>query len=270
MAANPKDLLRSPKYKLPLEALRSLVPVTYVRTNEPEALMASYDAIMRWRVFATTVPDRVNPVSPLLTSKGDSPEKLTKRQIPRASRVRGFGPEDAVEHMLTSDPHNEQGLGVIEVFGPNTIEHLGGKIQAFIEKRFADIRWVSSLVFVGTLPAKEAVPKSLWDFFYPIDTVEGAKTEGVDTRTRVNVPSPEETLREFKKNCEDLGFSHRDVKNLVAPPILEGMTLFEIHTSMYMSYVAQRKTYPRETPPDTLLIHPQTIDAYKNRWARIP
>ena len=266
----PDNLLKTPKYLLALDAARALTVLTYVRTDEPQAVPAAYDDIMPWRIFATTGHDDLFP--PVLP--GDLPTKNESEDV-RQAKVQKLNarryrqllykatPEAVVDFLMNHDPKDEQAMGVVQIADASTIRGLSERLQKFYTKRFDDVRWIAMLIFTGTLPAKQAIPESLWDLFYPIDLIDEHKTEGQDTRVRTGLPSPEEHLAHFQECCGYL--DDRYLKGASDPKLLEGMTLPEARESMMLSIVNTRKdpTNPK------VMIDPPTIDAYKNRWARI-
>ena len=266
----PDNLLKTPKYLLALDAARVLTVLTYIRTDEPAAVPAAYDDIMAWRVFATTDHDDLFP--PVLP--GDLPTKNESEEVRQAKvaklNARKYRqllykatPEAVVDFLMNHDPKDEQAMGVVQIADASTIRGLSERLQKFYTKRFQDIRWIGMLVFTGSLPAKQAIPESLWDLFYPIDLIDEHKAEGQDTRVRAGLPTPEEHFAHFQECCGYLGKEYLDSRP--DHTLLEGMTLPEAREAMMLSIINTRKdpTNPK------VMIHPPTIDAYRNRWARV-
>ena len=173
--------------------------------------------------------------------------------------------------MLAGDlrQHYEQGLGVIQFDYAHTISNLASQILAFHKRQTEDPGWCMLLYFTSTLPATKAVPKALWDIFYPIDLIDGCKTEGEDTRVREGLPNIEEVRKTFADWASYLGYEVSEKS--VAQEAFAGMTTSEIHEAMKMSLINQRLSHPEadRKNPDVQFVHPPTVDAYRNRWARV-
>ena len=256
--------IHAPELRPFVTHLRALTPIVYVRTADPDGLLrllAEYNRKLVhqpvWGFFATTDPSvqwtvvtRHRKAKPM-----DHPDFLPLSVAMSVVRYK-------------EDPRFEmQAMGIIKVEDAGGIPSLAVPLQALSARRFEDIRWLGHLILVGSLPATEAVP-SLREIIYPVDLIDGCKSEGTTAQEHKN-PASLERLREIFV----LSASFLKVKGYeesLAYKGLEGLGEWDVDRVLSLSIIKHRKDkgedglYTAEQ-----VLDPEVIDAYRNRWARV-
>jgi hypothetical protein len=257
-----------------VDLLRALMPIVYVRTNDTDTIQQDYNDTMLWGVYGTT-GDPIHPHPSLPTAEDSEVVRRNKIHViseyKHQRRLVNGTPAEVIEYLRTTDPMDKQGLGVITINGQSTIESLAEPIRTFYSRRHTDFRWCCLLVFVGTLPAKEAVPMALWDLIFPVDLVD-PKPDGVDTRPRPDAAKPEAMQAAFKEIAELAGMKpNPDFPD--SPEMFEGLnglTVFNMYEATALSIIHTRKV-PEGDKNNAFkrMLNPATLDMYRNRWARV-
>jgi hypothetical protein len=260
--------LNDPAFTPLVHALRSILPFTYIYTEEPDRFMGVLNEEIRGvGTFATTDP------------KGEYRSRArnwTSSRAP-AERPEWFVPRNpaSIVHLISKvDPKDEIALGVVKVESPETllVDAIQEDIRVIQEKHLTNKHWVTQLLFIGAVPPSKAIPENLWDSFNPIQ-VPAVDSSAIDTRQRQNPASEEDLLKLYADAWRWLAMKPRDP----VPPLsdeqkrlLAGLTIHEIHNITHLSvlrWVEEGRT-PGSFPEQ--VFNPATIVAYRHRWARVP
>ncbi len=259
-----RDVMYAPVF----EALRALVPLTYVRAANPYHFVSGISDYIRnvgarqFQIFGTTDPE-----GPTLGgSSTHDPiaifERLMRLSM-KESSGEGLGILEVEEHQL---PMVKAPLGRVVSLG-DLCDHL-------VTRRVRDPRWISMCFFVGHEPATRIVPESLRDIFYPIELVGPSKAGALDTHVRKN-PA---TVEQINANHKGWLQSHNGAYNMQEFPalsedrvrLLEGMTEAEVQAATSISTVRWVTAHALGTEqPDDIPYDPEVLNAYRHRWARV-